>query len=107
MNLFDLLATLPLIVLVAWAILLILVDLFLPKGRKSWLVILAALGLVVTLLLWVVPSRQDYSAFSGMIMVDGFSIFLSALFLISGWWRLLYLMITSSAWGSTAASITF
>jgi len=84
MNLFDLLATLPLIVLVAWAILLILVDLFLPKGRKSWLVILAALGLVVTLLLWVVPSRQDYSAFSGMIMVDGFSIFLSALFLISG-----------------------
>jgi NADH-quinone oxidoreductase subunit N len=47
-------------------------------------VILAALGLLVTLILLVVPVRKAYSAFNGMVMVDGFSTFLSVLFLLSG-----------------------
>ena len=84
MTALDFLAILPLIVLVSWATLLVLVDLFIPSERKSWTVILAALGLLVTLVLLLVRSRQQYIAFNGMLVVDGFADFLSALFLGSG-----------------------
>ncbi len=41
-------AILPLIVLVGWACVLLLVDLAIPKERKGWTALLAALGLLVT-----------------------------------------------------------
>ncbi len=41
----DLYTILPTLLLVAWACVLLLVDLFIPKGRKSWTALLAAVGL--------------------------------------------------------------
>jgi NADH-quinone oxidoreductase subunit N len=75
---------LPLIVLAAWACVLLLVDLFIPEDRKGWTAILAAAGLLVTLVITLVRSGTQSAAFGGMIIVDGFSIFVSCLLLISG-----------------------
>ena len=79
---------LPLAVLVGWACVLLLVDLFIPKGRKGWTALLAAVGLVGALGLTIAQHGKFNSfaagAFNGMVMVDGFSVFLNILFLGSG-----------------------
>ena len=84
MTISDLQAILPLIVLVSWTTLLILVDLHLPEERKGFTVLLAALGLLVTLGFSLAQSGRPAVAFNGMVSVDGFSVFLSALILGSG-----------------------
>jgi NADH-quinone oxidoreductase subunit N len=77
-------AILPLVVLITWTTLLILVDLFISRERKVVTVVLAALGLVVTLGFTMAQLGQEYVAFGGMIVVDGFAIYLNVLFLGSG-----------------------
>jgi NADH-quinone oxidoreductase subunit N len=94
MSTSDLLTFLPLIFLEAWACALLLVDLFIPRDRKGITAALAAFGLLGALGLTLVqaiqvsahqPQSDAYTlAFNGMIVVDGFSIFLNLLFLISG-----------------------
>ena len=78
----DLLSILPLLVLVVWASLLLLVDLFLQ--RKGMTALLAALGLALTAGLTIAQAGDEASTFGGMIAVDGFAIFLNVLFLLSG-----------------------
>ncbi len=80
----DLYTILPLLVLVVWACALQLVDLFIPKGRKGWTALLAAVGLAASMGLAIMQAGQEASAFSGMVTLDGFSTFLIALFLGSG-----------------------
>ncbi len=98
----SLTAILPLIVLSAWAIVLLLVDLVIPGVRKGWTAFLAALGLLVALGLVIaqvgsmgvfahlvdrsnpITPAAYTSAFGGMIVVDGFANFLNALLLVSG-----------------------
>lgn len=84
MTITDFLAILPITVLIAWATLLILVDLFIPKGRKAITPALAALGLLVTLIVTITGTGQSYQAFNGMVVADGFANLLSTLFLGSG-----------------------
>lgn len=88
MNLSDLLSNLttilPLTVLILWASVLLLVDLWIPKERKGITAVLASLGLVVTLVLTVLQAGNVQSAFNGMVVVDGFAVFLNVLFLASG-----------------------
>jgi len=84
MTILDLLAILPLTVLTGWAVLLIVADLFIPRDRKSLTAILAAAGLLVTLALALMQAGQERVAFNGMVVVDGFSIFLTVLFAASG-----------------------
>ena len=80
----DLYTILPTILLVAWACLLLLVDLYIPKGRKSWTALLAAVGLAAALGVTLAQAGLDLSAFGGMVVLDGFSSFLNVLFLVSG-----------------------
>ena len=80
----DLTTILPVIVLVAWACLLLLVDLFIPKGKKGWTALLAAIGLAAALGITLAQAGQEASAFGGMVQLDGFSSFLNGLFLASG-----------------------
>jgi NADH-quinone oxidoreductase subunit N len=80
----SLLAVLPLAVLVLWACALLLVDLFIPKERKHLTVILAAAGLLLSLVLTLTRLDLQTYAFNGMVSVDGFSNFLSLLFIVSG-----------------------
>lgn len=79
----DLLAILPLIILVGWASILLLVDVFALK-KKSTTAIFAIVGYAVALLIAVVMPVQDKLAFNDMISADGFSRFLNILFLGSG-----------------------
>ncbi len=77
-------AILPLIVLMAWACALLIIDLFIPHERKSWTAGLAAVGLALTLALVIMQPPGSVKAFQGMVTVDGFARFLHVLFLVSG-----------------------
>ena len=80
----DLNAILPLVILIVWASLLLVADLFIPGERKGITALLAALGLLVTLSVSVARVSQSYSAFNGMIVIDGFATYLQVLFVVSG-----------------------
>lgn len=88
MNPSDFLPILPLVILVSWACVLLLVDLFISQERTHLTAILAALGLAVTLGVTLLQSGQtrvvEDFIFGGMLAVDGFASFLSVLFLGSG-----------------------
>ena len=84
MSSVDLLSLLPFIVLVSWACLLLLVDLFIPRERKGWTALLAATGLVAALGASIPQIGKQTAAFNGMVMQDGFSTFISILLLASG-----------------------
>jgi NADH-quinone oxidoreductase subunit N len=74
----------PSTVLIVWSCVLLLVDLFIPAGRKGVTAILAALGLLLGIGLSISQLEKSASGFSGMVIQDGFSLFLSILFLGSG-----------------------
>jgi len=75
---------LPLVIVILWACVLLLVDLFIPKNRKAWTAILASVGLLVAMGFSIAQTGVETEAFGGMIMVDGFSQFLTILVLGSG-----------------------
>ena len=74
----------PLIVLSVWACVLLLVDLFIPKERKGITAMLAAIGLVITLILTVTQIGDGLTGFEGMVVIDGFAVFVNSLLLITG-----------------------
>lgn len=79
----DFLSILPIIILVAWACVLLLIDVFSKKNK--WLTpILAAIGFAVTLGFSITQSGSAYAGFNGMVVVDGFTAYLNAIFAISG-----------------------
>jgi NADH-quinone oxidoreductase subunit N len=80
----DLTPLLPLIIVIGWACLLLLIDLFIPKDRKGITAVLAALGLVAALVVTFLRFGESSVALSGMIVEDGFSIFLQFIFLATG-----------------------
>lgn len=80
----DFYVLLPLILLVAWACGLLLVDLFIPKERKWLTALLAALGLALTLGFTLSQLGLENTGFQNMVVVDGFSVFVNALLLLSG-----------------------
>src|SRR5512133_3867385 len=80
----DFTTVLPLTILVLWACALLLLDLFIPKDRKSITALLAALGLALTLGFTLTQIGQEITGFSNMVMLDGFSVFVNALLLLSG-----------------------
>jgi NADH-quinone oxidoreductase subunit N len=84
MTISDLNTLLPLIFLTVWACVLLLVDLFIPRGHKGWTAFLGAVGLAASMGLTRAQSGQERFAFSGMVVLDGFSSFLSVLFLATG-----------------------
>ena len=80
----DYLTLLPLIILTVWACALLLIDLFIPKDRKGITGFLAALGLAITLGFTLSQIGSERIGFNGMVVLDGFSTFTSALILVSG-----------------------
>jgi NADH-quinone oxidoreductase subunit N len=84
MNLSDFQVILPLVVLVIWAVILVLVDLWIPKKSKGITAALAVVGMVVALLLCLRQFSTPAAAFNGMVQVDGFATFLDVIFLGSG-----------------------
>ena len=80
----DFYVLLPLIILVTWACVLLLADLFIPKNRKWLTALLAALGLALALGFTLSQLGLENTGFTNMVVVDGFSVFVNALLLVSG-----------------------
>src|SRR5512133_3683880 len=84
MTLVDTYAILPVLLLIVWAMVVLLVDLWIPKNKKGFTTILAVVGMAAVLVLTVLQANSPRSACGGMIQVDGFAVFLNALYLASG-----------------------
>ena len=80
----DFYVLLPLIILVFWASALLLADLFIPKERKWLTAMLAAFGLALTLGFTLSQLGRENTGFSGMVVLDGFSVFVNVLLLLTG-----------------------
>ncbi len=80
----DLILITPLVLLVIWAAALLIVDLFIPADRKYLTALLAAVGLVVALGFSVAQWGIRGTAFNGMVTVDGFSVFMTVVLLVTG-----------------------
>jgi NADH-quinone oxidoreductase subunit N len=80
----DLYPLLPFLIVTGWACILLLIDLFIPKDRKGITAVLAALGLVAAFVATFLRFGESSVSFSGMIVEDGFSIFLQFIFLATG-----------------------
>jgi NADH-quinone oxidoreductase subunit N len=75
----------PLLTVVAWACVLLLVDVFvIPAGNKKLTGYLAIVGLVVAGLVAIPLWNVSGSTFSGMLVLDRFSLSLTWIFLIVG-----------------------
>jgi len=80
----DMLTILPVLIVVIWAVLLLLLDLWIPKGRKGITAVLAVLGLAAALGVDLATQGQTSFAFNKMVVLDGFSSFLQVVILASG-----------------------
>ena len=81
----DLTTTFPLIFLTLWACALLLIDLSIPRTRKGITALLAAVGLGLTLIFTLIGQiGEETTGFNGMVVLDGFSVFVNALLLVSG-----------------------
>jgi NADH-quinone oxidoreductase subunit N len=86
MTINDLIIILPTLILVVWAILLLIVDLWIPPDRKGIVALLAALGLSITLGVNLALAGMTSGlepAFSGMVILDGFAVFTNTLIIAS------------------------
>src|SRR5512134_2044192 len=84
MTQLDFSTILPYTILTVWACVLLLVDLFIPKERKGITALLSVLGLASTLGFTLIQNGEAYIAFHGMVVLDGFAVFVNALLLVSG-----------------------
>jgi NADH-quinone oxidoreductase subunit N len=80
---FNLYIVLPVVLLVVWACVLLLLDLFAIK-RKGITALLAAAGLALALGFSLMQVGSEMVSFSGMVVLDGFSHYFSILFLLTG-----------------------
>ena len=80
----DLASIFPIIVLTVWALVLLVVDLFIPKERKDWTALLAVAGLALTIGMTLSKVGQEFYGFGGMVVIDGFATFVNTLLLLSG-----------------------
>ena len=83
MTLQDLIVVLPTVLLSVWAVVLLVVDLWIPAGRKGMTALLAAIGAAASLGVNLMLIGMDYpdTGFGGMAVLDGFSIFANILIL--------------------------
>jgi NADH-quinone oxidoreductase subunit N len=74
----------PVIVAAGWGVLLLLVDLWVPSGKKHITALLAAAGLAAAMVVTLLENPAPEIGFGGMAVRDGFTGFMNLLFLVSG-----------------------
>ena len=79
MSTSDLLPALPFLIISIWAIVLLMVDLFV--SNKGTIAILSAVGVTLALVAVIARFGSDQVAFDGMIVADSFSDFLQIVIL--------------------------
>ncbi|MFN2148662.1 MAG: NADH-quinone oxidoreductase subunit N [Anaerolineales bacterium] len=80
----DFILSLPVLIVVGTASLLLVIDLFIGGARRTVTAILAALGLIAAMITAGLQFGRTGQAFSGMLVHDGFGSFLQLLFLAAG-----------------------
>jgi NADH-quinone oxidoreductase subunit N len=80
----DLITLLPAVLVIGAAIVLLMADLWIPANRKDITALAAALTFAAALGVSLPRLGWNTTAFGGMVKVDGFSAFLSSLFLLCG-----------------------
>lgn len=80
----DLLATLPILIVLVGAILVLILDLFVPEERKGITAAFAGLVMVGGLAATLSSLQVEKAVFGGMVAVDGFASFLHIVFLLAG-----------------------
>jgi len=80
----DFLAILPMLIIAGWTMVILLVDLFIPRERKGITALLSAIGLLAALVVVILQFGEERVAFGGMIIADGYASFLQLVFIISG-----------------------
>jgi NADH-quinone oxidoreductase subunit N len=84
----NFLLILPVIIVVVWAMLLMIVDLFLPKDKKIWLAVLSLIGIGLALIQAVGLWGYEGGTFTPaggtpMVAVDNYGTFLNVIILIT------------------------
>ena len=74
----DIFRLAPELVLCTTGILLMLIEPFLTQARKAVLATLATLGAALALAATVYPAMRPGMAFSGLLRIDGYSVFVHA-----------------------------
>ncbi|MHB1120645.1 MAG: NADH-quinone oxidoreductase subunit N, partial [Bellilinea sp.] len=80
----DFFSILPIMVVLVWALLLLVVDLWIPRERKSITALLSAVGLAVGVGVSLAQVGTTSLTFNGMIMLDDFAVYLNIIYLVSG-----------------------
>ena len=75
---------LPEFSLTALAFLVLALDLFLPQGKKEYLVPVASLGLLVIMGILVAMRQEEASFYNGLFLVDSYAFFFKLFFLALG-----------------------
>ena len=83
-RMIDIYTILPVMIVAGWALLLLVVDLWIPKGRKGITALLAVVGMAIALGFVLASSGSTILGFNQMIVLDGFASFMQVLFLVSG-----------------------
>ncbi len=86
LEMINLPAMLPVLILTGWTCMLLVLDLFIK--RTYWTAWLAVLGLVASAVVLgfqanAYPGQGAVLAFEGMVVIDGFSLFLQGVFLLA------------------------
>ncbi|MEI6288997.1 MAG: NADH-quinone oxidoreductase subunit N [Chloroflexota bacterium] len=84
MTQLDFYTILPVSMLIIFACLLLLVDLWIPAGKKGITALLTAFALALTMGISLTQLGNDLVGFNGMVSLDGFSIFMNVLFCLIG-----------------------
>ncbi|NLF49768.1 MAG: NADH-quinone oxidoreductase subunit N [Leptolinea sp.] len=80
----DFLTILPLLFISVWALLVLVIDLWIPETRKRYTVILAEIGLAIAVVITSILKPLSSSGFRGMVVFDGFTQSMTLIFLVSG-----------------------
>jgi len=80
----DYTVILPELIVALSAIVVMLADLFLPRSQRRALAYLSLVGLVAAFVAVLVLRDDNKSGFSGSVVLDGFSLFTSGIFLLVG-----------------------
>lgn len=83
-RMIDIYSILPVMIVAGWALLLLVVDLWIPRHRKGITALLAAVGLAIALGFVLASSGSTILGFNQMVVLDGFASFMQVLFLVSG-----------------------
>jgi NADH-quinone oxidoreductase subunit N len=85
----NLLLVLPVIIVAGWAMVLMVVDLFLPDDKKKWIAWVSLVGLVLALIQTIGLWGYEGGTFTAverppMVLSDNYSVFLNVIFLLTG-----------------------